>query len=81
MFYLIKAVTFIGVFSSILAALPQLDLPPQVVTAVSIIFSAAYLWNHIVDIDSLIFVFFASLFFEGIMLGWRATQYLLYLVK
>lgn len=80
MYFLIKTTVIISLIVAVLTLLPALTIPHQIVSSLATVFTYAYQWNHVIDIDTLILVFWLTLFTEGIYLGWRATKWVLELV-
>lgn len=81
MLYIVKLISVFGGIILILQLLPPIVLPNGTVQALSTAFGYAYQFNHIVDIDTLIIIFFLFLISEGIFLVWRVFKFFLFLFK
>jgi len=62
MYFLIKTTVIISLIVAVLAMLPSLTIPQPIVNSLGTVFSYAYQWNHIIDIEALVWVFSLTLF-------------------
>jgi len=81
MIYTIKVVSIFGAIIAVLTFLPNLVLPDNTVEALSTVISYAYQFNHIVDIDTLLIIFFLFLVSEATLILWRGFKFFLFLFK
>jgi len=75
---------FLGITALIfisLRVLGELQIPPEIAEALTFVFSQAYKWNFLVDIDFLIIIAILVIHIEGLLLGWRVTRWLMEYIK
>jgi len=76
MIYALKIIGLTGILVAVFLMMSRLEIPPQLLTYLSSLFTLAYQWNHIVDINTLIFIATIIIHVEGALLIWKASKYL-----
>lgn len=81
MLYTVKLISIFGGILVVLNLLPAIFLPEEVAQTFATVLGYAYQFNHIVDIDSLVKIFFLVMFTEFILLFWRTFKFFLRLAN
>jgi len=81
LYFAFISVAFVALFIGLLNVLPVgVDLPSGIADAITLIYGYMQLFNFFLPIDTLVQVLLAALVFQGAILAWHITRWVIAVV-